>query len=48
MITSRNRGPAARGLTMQTIENGKERMRNPAATPFATTKNLHVEIHKKG
>lgn len=33
---------------MQTIENGKERMRNPPAAPFANTKNLHVKTQLKG
>lgn len=41
MITSRKRGPVACGLTMQTIENGKERTRIPPAVAFAPTKNLH-------
>lgn len=44
MITSRNRGPIARGLTMQTIAKGNERMRIPPAVAFAPTKNL---IHEK-
>lgn len=46
-ITSRSRGPVTSGLTMQAIENGNERMRNPPAAAFATTKNLHVETHNK-
>jgi len=42
MIASRSLGPVAKGRTMQTIENGSDRMRNTAAPPFANTKNLHV------
>lgn len=41
-------GPTARGLTMQTIDNGKESMRNPPTAAFATTKNLHVMTKVKG
>jgi len=40
MITSRSLGPTAKGRTMQTIENGSERMRNTTAAPFPNTKNL--------
>lgn len=42
MITSRSLAPTTKGRTMQTIENGNERMRNTAAAPFANTKNLHA------
>lgn len=42
---SRSLGATAKGRTMHTTENGKERTRYPLATPFATTKNLHIVLN---